>query len=41
MFSERPGEHVAGTPPLSLGVGHLGESLEDGGSGRKESWDLF
>ena len=33
MFSERPGEHVAGTPPLSLCVGHLGESLEDGGSG--------
>ena len=35
MFSERPGEHVAGAPPLSLCVGHLGESLEDGGSGRK------
>ena len=32
MFSERPGEHVAGAPPLSLCVGHLGESLEDGGS---------
>ena len=28
MFSERPGEHVAGTPPLSLCVGHLGESLK-------------
>ena len=35
MFSERPGEHVAGALPLSLCVGHLGESLEDGGSGRK------
>ena len=32
MFSERPGEHAAGAPPLSLCVGHLGESLEDGGS---------
>ena len=36
MFSERPGEHVGGAPPLSLCVGHLGESLEDGGSGRKD-----
>ena len=32
MFSERPGEHVVGAPPLSLCVIHLGESLEDGGS---------
>ena len=32
MFSERPGEHVVGAPPLSLCVVHLGESLEDGGS---------
>ena len=35
MFSEGPGEHVAGALPLSLCVGHLDESLEDGGSGRK------
>ena len=35
MFSESPGEHVAGAPPLSLCVGHLGESLEHGRSGRK------
>ena len=26
VFSERPGEHVAGTPPLSLCVDHFGES---------------
>ena len=32
IFSERPGEHVAGALPLPLCVGHLGESLEDGGS---------
>ena len=36
MFSERPGEHVVDAPPLSLCVVHLGESLEDGGSGRKD-----
>ena len=35
MFSKRPREHVAGAPPLSLCVGHFGELLEDGGSGRK------
>ena len=35
-FSKRPREHVAGAPPLSLCVGHFGELLEDGGSGRKE-----
>ena len=36
MFSKRPREHIAGTSPLSLCVGHFGELLEDGGSGRKE-----
>ena len=35
MFSKRPREHVAGAPLLSLCVGHFGELLEDGGSGRK------
>ena len=37
MFSKRPREHIAGTSPLSLCVGHFGELLEDGGSGRKEA----
>ena len=32
VFSERPGEHVAGVPPLSLCVVHFGELLEDSGS---------
>ena len=36
MFSKRPREHVVGAPPLSLCVGHFGQLLEDGGSGRKE-----
>ena len=35
-FSKRPREHVAGAPPLSLRVGHFGELLEDGSSGRKK-----
>ena len=35
MFSKRPREHIAGTSPLSLCVGHFGKLLEDGGSGRK------
>ena len=34
MFSKRPIEHVAGAPRLPLCVGHFGELLEDGGSGR-------
>ena len=33
VFSKRPREDAA--PPLSLRVGHFGELLEDGGSGRK------
>ena len=35
MFSERPRDHVAGAPPLSLCVAHFGELLEDGSSGQK------
>ena len=34
-FSNRPREHVASAPPLSLCVGHFGKLLEDGGSGQK------
>ena len=41
MFSKRPREHVARAPPLSLCVGHFGELLEDGGSGRKASGCFF
>ena len=41
IFSERPGEHVADALPLPLCVGHLGESLEDGGSGRKKALLTF
>lgn len=37
MFPERPREHTASTPPLSLCVGHFGKMLEDGGSSRKAS----
>lgn len=34
MFSKRPREHGAGASPLFC-AGHLGELLEDGGSGRR------
>lgn len=36
MFSKRPREHTVGASPLSLGAGHFGELLEDGGSRQKE-----
>ena len=35
MFSKRLREHVVRAPPFSLHIGHFGELLEDGGSGRK------
>ena len=35
MFSKRPREHVGRVSPFSLHIGHFGELLEDGGSGRK------
>ena len=34
-------EHIAGTSPLSLGVGPFGKLLEDDGSGRKALSGIF
>ena len=41
MFSKRRREHIAGAPPRSLCVGHFGELLEDGDSGRKAVCSIF